>query len=72
MNKKFDNETLTNCKFFCGDWESFSDLVASKKIKFDYIFTSETIYNTTNYEKLHGVFKNCLNENGMVYLGKTV
>lgn len=61
-------DTLNISKFYCGDWKSFVDKMQGNNIKFDYIFTSETIYNTNNYKKLHTVFKKCLNDNGTVYL----
>lgn len=58
-------------KFFCGDWESFCDLLINNEIKedqkFDYIMTSETIYNTDNYGKLYNLFKQLLKANGRMY-----
>ncbi|KAK4876071.1 hypothetical protein RN001_012493 [Aquatica leii] len=51
--------------FYCGDWSSFLELI--KEYKFDYIFTSETIYNSSNYYKLYMLFKECLKPNGVVY-----
>lgn len=58
-----------NCKFYAGDWESFSDLWHDNDTfnKFDYIFTSETIYNTDNYQKICNIFKKVLKENGVMY-----
>jgi len=67
-----DSKIPTKCKFYSGDWNSFltfteSDF-SSENNKFDYIFTSETIYNPLNYKKLHNIFKKTLNQNGIVYL----
>lgn len=60
-----------NCEFYSGDWSSFSDKLQEQRnseIKFDYILTSETIYNPQNYNKLIDVFKKCLKTSGSVYL----
>lgn len=54
------------CKFYSGDWKSFLEICEANK--FDYIFTSETIYNPSNYKKLHDVFKTCLKATGAVYV----
>jgi len=60
-----------NSRFFSGDWASleneiFSKEIADESLKFDMILTSETIYNTTNHEKLISIFKNFLKKNGKV------
>ncbi|KAJ8930268.1 hypothetical protein NQ314_016935 [Rhamnusium bicolor] len=64
-------DSLNRCKFFCGDWQSFSYLLetdlSKDESKFDYIFTSETIYNIENYAKLHHVFEKLLKKNGAMY-----
>ncbi|XP_018336432.1 histidine protein methyltransferase 1 homolog isoform X2 [Agrilus planipennis] len=62
--------TTSNCKakFISGDWTSFVDHFAKENEKFDYILTSETIYNRDNYEKLHKVFKDTLKGDGYVYV----
>lgn len=60
----------SKAKFYCGDWESFlenTNLFATEEQKFDYIFTSETIYNPKNYKKLIAVFTKCLKKNGEMY-----
>lgn len=41
---------------FCGDWKSFTHLCNGT---FDFILTSETIYNVSNYKKLVDVFRKC-------------
>lgn len=55
------------CKFYCGDWESFVNLLTAddKNLKYDFIFTSETIYNPDNHQKLYEIFKQKLNVNGV-------
>nr|XP_012140462.1 PREDICTED: histidine protein methyltransferase 1 homolog [Megachile rotundata] len=57
---------LKRCKFFSGDWESFTKLESEK---YDLIFTSETIYNPDNHRKLYEVFKQRLSQNGIGYIG---
>ncbi|XP_031787778.1 histidine protein methyltransferase 1 homolog [Nasonia vitripennis] len=62
------------CKFFCGDWESFANLLTkgNDDLKYDFIFTSETIYNPDNHHKLYEVFKQKLSINGIGFIaGKT-
>ncbi|XP_044755264.1 histidine protein methyltransferase 1 homolog [Coccinella septempunctata] len=62
---------FNRCKFFCGDWLSFSELWQkeySPEDKFDYIFTSETIYSPNNYMKLHNIFQNLLSPSGVILL----
>ncbi|XP_050982158.1 histidine protein methyltransferase 1 homolog [Labeo rohita] len=61
---------VDRCGFFSGDWNSFLGLVRNKtpSLKYDIIFTSETIYNTDYYSSLHNVFNDLLDENGIVYL----
>jgi len=36
--------------------------------KYDYIFTSETIYNPDNYKKLYEIFKTKLKADGTVWV----
>lgn len=58
-------------KFYSGDWKSFLKLTEdawdSEDKKCDYIFTSETIYNPSNYEKVENVFRYCLKKTGTMY-----
>ncbi|XP_018562254.1 histidine protein methyltransferase 1 homolog isoform X2 [Anoplophora glabripennis] len=64
-------DCITKCKFYSGDWLSFSNLLegcTKGDNKFDYIFTSETIYNTENYYKLHTVFEKLLKKSGTIFL----
>ncbi|XP_066245491.1 histidine protein methyltransferase 1 homolog [Euwallacea similis] len=63
-------EYVSKSSFYSGDWSSFMNLncLSSVREKFDYIFTSETIYNVKNYEKLHNTFQKLLKEDGNVYL----
>ncbi|KAK3573078.1 hypothetical protein QTP86_012275 [Hemibagrus guttatus] len=65
------NHALTDrCSFFSGDWVSFLTLIQNQDptLKYDLIFTSETIYNTDYYPSLHDLFHKLLSEHGVVYL----
>ncbi|KAM9847962.1 histidine protein methyltransferase 1 homolog [Aulostomus maculatus] len=61
---------LAKCSFFSGDWSTFLSLVLKKEppLKFDIIFSSETIYNTSYYPALHETLQQLLAADGLVYL----
>ncbi|KAK1166526.1 hypothetical protein AOXY_G13182, partial [Acipenser oxyrinchus oxyrinchus] len=61
---------LARCRFSSGDWASFLPHVLSSEplLQYDFIFTSETIYNTAYYPSLHEVFLQLLAPAGLVYL----
>ncbi|GLV32467.1 uncharacterized protein CBL_00823 [Carabus blaptoides fortunei] len=65
LNNNSNTEYLSNSKFYSGDWKSFLTVTTSK---YDYILTSETIYNPENYKKLIDVFIELLDDNGKIYL----
>ncbi|XP_060527910.1 histidine protein methyltransferase 1 homolog [Cylas formicarius] len=69
-----DGVILEKCAFFSGDWQSFTELSERLNLtnSFDYIMTSETIYNVENYPKLHSVFEKMLKRTGQVYLAAKV
>jgi len=54
--------------YLYGDWCAIADDIDSSGVKYDLIFTSETLYNCDNYEKLCQVFKSSLTPNGTVYI----
>jgi len=62
------NSVKSACRFFSGDWTHFADLLENKNEKYDYILTSETIYSTASYSKLHTCLKRLLKPSGCVYL----
>lgn len=65
----FDDRTivLTKCEFYAGDWASLATLLDDDESrKYDYIFTSETIYNPDNHKKLYEIFKTRLKVDGTV------
>lgn len=57
---------LNKCKFYFGDWESFNKLLGEET--FDFILTSETIYNTNNYSKIINIFNDRLNAKGTAFI----
>jgi len=54
------------CRYFSGDWSSFTDLACKENLKYEVILTAETIYNEENYGKLHTLFEKLLSKNGFV------
>ncbi|KAI8504863.1 Histidine protein methyltransferase 1 [Branchiostoma belcheri] len=62
----------SKCQFFAGDWSSVQKLLTeeseSTNDKYDVILTSETIYNTDSYQKLHDLMKSTLAPRGTIYL----
>lgn len=68
--KDIGQDLLSKCKFFSGEWSAFSKLLNSEKplAKYDFILTSETIYNPNYYEALHDTLSNLLGINGCVLL----
>ncbi|XP_029376789.1 histidine protein methyltransferase 1 homolog [Echeneis naucrates] len=61
---------LAKCRFFSGDWSTFSALVqkTAQHPKYDIILTSETIYNTAYYPALHDALHKLLAPDGLIYL----
>nr|CAD7267270.1 unnamed protein product [Timema shepardi] len=61
-----------DCRYFSGDWQSFLDLTekefSDEEAKYDFIFTSETIYNPDNHLKLYKVIRDRLKKTGVAYL----
>jgi SAM-dependent methyltransferase len=62
---------VPSSRFFAGDWNDFADFISAEpfvnKNRYDYILTSETIYNPNNHRKLLAVFKQCLKPDGVMY-----
>ncbi|GAB6020526.1 Histidine protein methyltransferase 1, variant 2 [Chamberlinius hualienensis] len=57
-----------SCRYFSGDWSSFAALISEdQNNKYDYILSSETIYNPNNYDSLHSVIKSNLKTTGTAY-----
>ena len=48
-----------------GDWSAFAEVVTEK---FDYIVTSETIYNESYYPKLHAALKKASSSDTIIYI----
>lgn len=62
-----ETNILARGKFYSGDWSKYVEATKDGP-KFDYILTSETIYNPQNYQKLMNLFKCKLKSNGIVFL----
>ncbi|XP_048213740.1 histidine protein methyltransferase 1 homolog [Perognathus longimembris pacificus] len=64
-------QELSKCRLFSGEWSEFCKLILSHEelfVKYDFILTSETIYNPDYYSALHQTFLRLLGENGRVLL----
>ncbi|KAK2576002.1 hypothetical protein KPH14_007361 [Odynerus spinipes] len=72
LNSEDRQRTLEKCDFYSGDWASFTTLLSKnnedENNKYDFIFTSETIYNPENYRKLYEVFKKTLKSDGVGFV----
>ena len=55
------------CRFFSGDWSNYARSTADHE-KFDFILTSDTIYNIQNYDKIINILKTKLKPHGICYL----
>lgn len=64
-------EDIKDNKFYSGDWSNYVELTRDGP-KFDFIFTSETIYNPSNQQKLLDTFAAKLDKAGTVYLGAKI
>ncbi|KAK2186801.1 hypothetical protein NP493_188g01020 [Ridgeia piscesae] len=61
------------CRFFCGDWGGVErvlqqDTAGEGGHGYDVILTSETIYSTDSYLKLHQIMRELLKPTGIIYL----
>ncbi|GFN90751.1 histidine protein methyltransferase 1 homolog [Plakobranchus ocellatus] len=72
VHKNISEETVTQCRYFSGDWCSFSQFLQHEKLRYDVILTAETIYSPKNYACLHGVLCEALMDNGIVVLAAKV
>lgn len=66
-DEKYSQNYLKSSSFYSGDWNYFVDTINKRNQQFDYILTSETIYNRNSYEKLHSTFQNLLKKDGVMY-----
>ena len=79
--ESFDSKSFDKVSYYSGDWGQLPSLLLAADInnkqqenseeipgkKFDFILSSETIYNPENYEKLLNIFSSCLKPGGIVY-----
>lgn len=69
--KQNDENFLTKSNFITGDWSDFVEKLWSSKFgveEFDYIFMSEVIYQTENYEKIADIIEKSLKKDGTCIL----
>lgn len=67
VNTKSIEKLKEKCRFYCGDWTNYAKKTNDGE-KYDYILTSETIYNVQNYEKIINIIKLKLKSTGICYL----
>lgn len=67
VNTKSISTLKGKCRFYSGDWSNYISKTTNDE-KFDFILTSETIYNVQNYEKLIECIKTKLKPTGVCYL----
>lgn len=67
VNTKSIEKLKEKCRFFSGDWTNYAKKIGDGE-KFDFILTSETIYNVQNYEKIINIIKTKLKSTGVCYL----
>ncbi|CAG9125381.1 unnamed protein product [Plutella xylostella] len=58
---------IAQCSFYSGDWASFMNILEESEL-FNFILTSETIYNSENYDKLIELFLRRLSQDGVVFV----
>lgn len=67
VNLKSVTALKEKCRFYSGDWSNYIEKTVDDE-KFDFILTSETIYNVQNYDKLINCIKTKLKPTGTCYL----
>ena len=60
------DDVMKKCDFYSGDWQDLASHL-TRGDNYDYILTSETVYNTQNYNKLLHIFKQTLKPHGTMY-----
>lgn len=58
---------IEHIQFYSGDWKSFNNTLESN-VNFDFILSSETIYNEENYMKIIDILKHRLSSNGVAFI----
>lgn len=67
VNIKSISKLKQRCRFYSGDWANYLQKTSDGE-QFDFILTSETIYNVQNYDKVINVLKTKLKPSGVCYL----
>lgn len=66
-NLKSIDRLKEKCRFYCGDWSNYIENT-DRSEQFDYILTSETIYNIENYQKIINIIRTKMKSTGTCYL----
>jgi len=64
------NRKIYKNRLFFGDWADLTSIIPAKH--YDLLLTSETIYNTNNYDKLSHLFDHALKDDGVIFLAAKV
>lgn len=67
VNTKSIEKLRERCRFYSGDWTNYAEKTTDGE-KFDFILTSETIYNVQNYQKIIDIIKMKMKPTGVCYL----
>lgn len=67
VNTKSIDKLKERCRFYSGDWSNYAKKTVGEE-KFDFILTSETIYNVQNYDKIINIIKTKLKPTGVCLL----
>ncbi|KAK2146373.1 hypothetical protein LSH36_613g01052 [Paralvinella palmiformis] len=57
-----------NSRLIAGDWSNVQEMLSNEVTRFDYILTSETIYSSESYKKLHDIMTCLIKPEGVIYL----
>lgn len=67
VNTKSIEKLRERCRFYSGDWTNYTEKTTDGE-KFDFILTSETIYNVQSYQKIIDIIKMKMKPTGVCYL----
>lgn len=67
------DEGVVRCRFLSGNWESFLNHIAEspdtmEDYQYDFILSSETVYNLDYLPAFYSIIKACLKPSGIMYL----
>jgi hypothetical protein len=69
MESEQTDELSKRVTCFSGDWGSLDQLMSpNENWQYDYILTSDTLYNVEYYPTLYQIIKNHLKKNGVAFV----